>query len=135
MLNVCVLMGRLTHSPELKNLNEIDKNVLKFGLAINRPKKVNSDEQATDFIDCIAWEKTAEFISKYFKKGDAIIVKGQLETRMYQDKQGNNRKATELLVREVDFCAFAKDNSQSDSKQVNQNNSSKNGPYNDDLPF
>lgn len=135
MLNVCVLMGRLTHSPELKTLKESGKNVLKFNLAINRPKRKDTDEQRTDFVDCVAWEKTAEFINRYFKKGDAIIVKGQLETRMYQDKQGNNRKATELLVREVDFCAFAKDNSQSDSKQVNQNNLSKNELYNDDLPF
>lgn len=133
MLNVCVLMGRLTQQPELKTL-PIGKSVLNFTVAVNRPQRKNTEEQKTDFVDCVTWEGTAEFISKYFKKGDAIIVKGQLETRIYQDKQGNNRKATELLVREVDFCAYAKDKQQNDSQTINTSNSSSPKPDND-LPF
>lgn len=111
MLNNFSCMGRFTHTPELKttvNNNE----VVKFSLAVGRSKATADGEKVTDFIDCVAWNNTAEFICRYFRKGDPIIIDGQLETRNYEDKQGNKRKAYEVIVREVHFCAFKKNEEQ-----------------------
>ncbi len=111
MLNNFSCMGRFTHTPELKttvNNNE----VVKFSLAVGRSKTTADGEKITDFIDCVAWNRTAEFICKHFKKGEPIIVDGRLETRQYEDKQGNKRKAFEVIVKEVNFCAFKKNDEQ-----------------------
>ena len=127
MLNMCILMGRLTNAPEIKQL-ESGTKVMRFCIAVNRPKAKKEEEVKTDFIDCIAWGKTAEFIEKYFEKGNGILVKGSIETQMYQDKNGNNRKSVNVLVREVDFCIQNKN-----EKQETQSNT-KNEEIND-LPF
>ena len=125
MLNMCILMGRLTNAPEIKKLDS-GKKVMRFSVAINRQKLKNEEEPKTDFIDCVAWEKTAEFIEKYFQKGSPIVVKGNIETRMYEDKNGNNRKSVDVLVREVDFSI--------QNKKENQD--TKNDTSSDyDLPF
>ena len=107
MLNIVVLMGRFTKDLELKKL-ESGKKVINFCLAVERNRAKKDEEKVSDFIDCIAWENTAEFISTYFKKGDPIIAQGRLETRQYEDKQGNKRKAVYVLVNNVNFCAFKK---------------------------
>ena len=104
-------MGRVTHTPELKTTPN-GNNVVKFSFAVGRFKTTADGEKITDFIDCVAWNKTAEFICKHFKKGDPIIVEGRLETRGYEDKKGNKRKACEVIVREVNFCAFKKNEEQ-----------------------
>lgn len=111
MLNNCILMGRLTHTPELKTTTN-GNDVVRFCLAVERSKTTADGEKQTDFIDCVAWNKTAEFICKYFKKGEPIIAEGRLETRGYEDKQGNKRKACEVIIREVNFCAFKKNDEQ-----------------------
>lgn len=111
MLNNFSCMGRFTHTPELKttvNNNE----VVKFSLAVGRPRATADGEKQADFIDCVAWNKTAEFICKHFKKGEPIIIDGKLETRQYEDKQGIKRKIYEVVVREVNFCAFKKSDEQ-----------------------
>lgn len=125
MLNNCILMGRLTHTPELYTLKS-GKNVLRFSLAVNRPK-IKNEEVKTDFIDCIAWDKTAEFINKYFQKGDALILEGKIETRDSKDKQGTVRKVTEVIAREIHFCDYAKKKDKPDN-QSNQETF-------DDMPF
>ena len=109
MLNLVTIMGRLTCNPEVK---EIESNgnkvkVARMCLAVERDRATDK-EKVTDFIDCVAWRNTAEFVEKYFKKGSPIIVQGRLETRQYEDKNGNNRKATEINVRTVNFCAYKK---------------------------
>jgi single-strand DNA-binding protein len=104
-------MGRLTHEPELRTTTT-DKLVMRFSLAVARSRASPEGVRETDFITCIAWNQTAEFIHKYFTKGDPIAIQGYLQTRSYQDKQGNNRKAWEVIIREVNFCAFKKDESQ-----------------------
>lgn len=111
MLNNCILMGRFTYNPELKT-TQSDVNVVKFSLAVSRPRAGPEKEREADFIDCVAWDKTAEFICKYFKKGDPIIINGRLESKQYEDKQGNKRKTCEVIVKEVNFCAYKKDKQQ-----------------------
>ncbi|MBQ8429101.1 MAG: single-stranded DNA-binding protein [Clostridia bacterium] len=97
-VNKVFLMGRLTANPELK-VSSSGVNVLRFTVAVSR--KVKRDE--TDFIECAAFKQTAEFISKYFKKGSAIIVFGHLRIEPYTDKNGNKRVSTRVMADEVQF--------------------------------
>lgn len=100
-LNKVVLGGRLTADVELKQ-TQSGVSVCSFGLAVNR--KVGKDkEQQTDFINCQAWRGTAEFISRYFKKGSAICIVGSIQTRSWQDQNGQKRYATEVVVDEALF--------------------------------
>lgn len=103
MLNVVALMGRLVADPELKT-TQSGNSVCTFRVAVDRSYVSQGEERQADFITVTAWRKTAEFVSKYFQKGSMISVQGRLETRQYQDKNGNNRTATEVLAAEVGFC-------------------------------
>ena len=103
MLNVVALMGRLVADPELKT-TQSGNSVCTFRVAVDRSYAPQGEERQADFITVTAWRKTAEFVSKYFQKGSMISVQGRLETRQYQDKNGNNRTATEVLAAEVGFC-------------------------------
>lgn len=102
MLNTIAIMGRLTHTPELRTTTS-GKEVCSFDIACERSYSANGQRE-TDFIPCVAWGKTAQFISQYFDKGSMIAVNGSLQTRQYQDKNGNNRTATEVLASQVSFC-------------------------------
>ena len=105
-LNKVVLCGRLTADPELKQTGS-GIAVVTFTLAVNRRFQSRSTDaaaaQQADFITVVAWRQTAEFISKYFKKGSALCVTGSLQTRSWQDQQGNRRYATEVVVDEAMF--------------------------------
>lgn len=103
MLNVVALMGRLVADPELKT-TQSGNSVCTFRVAVDRSYVPQGEERQADFITVTAWRKTAEFVSRYFQKGSMISVQGRLETRQYQDKNGNNRTATEVLAAEVGFC-------------------------------
>lgn len=103
MLNVVALEGRLTREPELRQTTT-GKNVANFNIACDRGFKTADGKNQADFIDCIAWNKTAEFICRYFGKGDLIVVDGRLQTRKYQDKSGNNRTAVEVSVNNAHFA-------------------------------
>lgn len=105
MLNNAVIMGRLTNTPELRATPNGNK-VVSFSVAVTR----NYKEDQTDFIDCVAWKGTAEFISKYFRKGSMIAVVGSIQTRNYEDSNGNKRKAVEILVDEANFCGSKAEN-------------------------
>ncbi len=98
-LNKVILAGRLTADVELRSTQN-GKPVCGFTLAVNRRF---GNEQATDFITCQAWNKTAEFICNYFKKGSALCVVGNIQTRSWQDKDGNKRFATDVVVDEAMF--------------------------------
>ena len=103
MINNVVIMGRLTKDAELKTTaNGI--SVTSFTIAVDRKFNKQGEEKQADFIDIIAWRGTAEFISKYFRKGSMIAVQGSIQTRMYEDKNGNKRKAVEIVADEVSFC-------------------------------
>lgn len=98
MNHVC-LMGRLTAEPELKR-TQTGKDVLSFTLAVDRGY---GDKKSTDFLSCVAWEHTARFVNQYFRKGSLIAVEGSIQTRSYEDKNGNKRTATEIVVSQTHF--------------------------------
>ena len=102
-LNSAVVMGRLTKDPELRYTTN-NTAVLYFTVAVDRIYSKPGEERQTDFIDVVAWSKTAEFVDRYFEKGQKIIVEGSLQTRTYTDKNGNKRKAVELVARQVHFA-------------------------------
>lgn len=110
MLNKVILMGRLTADPELRHTqNNIP--VASFSLAVNRT--FGQDQQA-DFLDIVAWRKTAEIVSQWFSKGMLVAVSGRLQTRTWEDKQGNKRKAVEVVADEVFFAESKKSDRQQD---------------------
>lgn len=103
MLNIVALMGRLTHTPELKTTQN-GTSVCSFSIAVDRTYTPKGEERKADFIDIVAWRQTAEFICKYFQKGGMIAIDGSIQTRSYQDKQGNTRTKVEVLANNVSFC-------------------------------
>ena len=107
-LNKVVLCGRLTADVELKN-SPTGVSVCSFSLAVNRRRSKDNEQQA-DFINCVAWRQTAEFISKYFKKGSSICVTGSIQTRTWNDNTGAKRYATEVVVDEAMFVDSRSDN-------------------------
>ena len=106
MLNSAVIMGRLTADPELRKTAS-GVSVTAFTVAVNRNYKTEG-ETPTDFINCVAWRGTAEFVNKYFSKGQMIALRGSIQTRAYEDKNGNKRTATEIIADEVQFCGDKK---------------------------
>lgn len=108
MLNKTIAMGRMVADPELKTTGS-GTSVCSFTLACDRDYKAKDAERETDWLDCTAWRGTAEFISKYFTKGRMMVVEGRLQTRNYEDKNGNKRKATEIVVDNAYFGDSKKD--------------------------
>lgn len=96
------IMGRITRDLELRH-TQSGTAVCQFCVAVTRSFKDANGEYQSDFIDCVAWRNSAEFITKYFSKGALIALDGELQTRNYTDKDGNKRKATELLVSSAAF--------------------------------
>lgn len=103
MLNCIVLMGRLVADPELRTTTT-GKSVCSFRIAVDRGYVKAGEERKADFIPIVAWEGTANFVSRYFSKGSMIAVQGQLQSRQYEDNSGAKRTAYEVLAREVSFC-------------------------------
>jgi len=110
MLNHITIMGRLTRDPELRH-TQSGTAVASFTVAVDRDfSGQNGGEKQTDFIDCVAWRQTGEFVSKYFRKGSMIVVSGRLQSRKWQDNQGNNRTNWEVNADNVYFGESKKDN-------------------------
>lgn len=103
MLNHIIVMGRLTRDPELRRTGS-GVAVASFALAVERDFAAkDGGEKETDFIDCVAWRQTGEFVSKYFAKGRMAVVSGRLQVRNYTDKDGNKRRAAEIVADNVYF--------------------------------
>lgn len=102
MLNNVVLMGRLVADPELK-VTTSGKEVTNFRIAVDRNYTKQGEERKTDFIDVVAWGKTAAFVCQYFGKGGMIAVEGELQTRTYQTNDGTNRYVVEVMAKNVSF--------------------------------
>ena len=103
MLNHIVIMGRLTRDPELRS-TQSGVSVASFTVAVDRDfGGRDGGEKQTDFIDCVAWRQTGEFVSKYFHKGSMIVVSGRLQSRKWQDRDGNNRTNWEIQADNVYF--------------------------------
>lgn len=114
MLNHITIMGRLTRDPELRRTGS-GIAVASFTVAVDRDYSGrDSGEKEMDFIDCIAWRQTGEFVSKYFTKGRMIVVSGRLQVRNWKDKDGNNRRSTEVIA---DSCYFGDSKKDSSSAQ------------------
>ena len=125
MFNLVVLSGRLTADPELKTTPN-GVSVTSFSIAVERRYRQGEERQA-DFINIVAWRSSAEFICKYFKKGSMIGIEGSIQTRKYQDRDGNNRTAFEVVANNVQFVEFKKaDNNSENNAPVD--------PENDPLP-
>lgn len=103
MLNIVALMGRLTADPELKRTSN-DIAVTTFTLAVNRSYVRQGEERQTDFITVVAWRQTAEFVCRYFTKGQQMAVDGSIQTRNYTDRDGNKRTAFEVVANNVHFA-------------------------------
>ena len=102
MLNHITIMGRLTRDPELR-YTQSQTPVASFTLAVDRDRANDQGERATDFIDCIAWRQSAEFVSKYFSKGSMAGVAGRLQIRDWSDRDGNKRRSAEVVVENIYF--------------------------------
>ena len=100
--NKVILIGNMTADPELKQ-TQSGVSVCSFSIAVNRRFKSENGQQDTDFINIVAWRQSAEFVSRYFKKGNPILICGQIQTRNYTDNQGQKRYVTEVVADEVSF--------------------------------
>lgn len=103
MLNVVAIMGRLVADPELRTTTN-GTNVCTFRIACERSYTPKGQQRQADFVDIVAWGKTAEFICKFFQKGSMIAVDGSLQTRHYQGKDGSNRTAVEVVASNISFA-------------------------------
>jgi single-strand DNA-binding protein len=119
-------MGRLVKDPELKKTNS-DLAFVKFTVAVNRPFQKNGEKQA-DFVNCVAWRKTAEVISQYFAKGHRILLEGSIQTGSYDDKNGTKHYTTDVLVDKVHFIESK--SSTQNKEYGNYNNQSYEKPQN-----
>ena len=140
MFNLVVLTGRLTADPELKTTPN-GTSVVSFSIAVDRRYRAGEERQ-TDFINIVAWRSSAEFISKYFKKGSLIGIEGSIQTRRYTDKNGNNRTAFEVIANNVQFVESKRDGSSAvSSEPASFSNADVNdfadlgSASDDDLPF
>lgn len=103
MINSVVIMGRLTFDPELRTTPS-GVSVVQFQVAVDRNFQRQGEEKKTDFIDVTAWRQTAEFISRYFRKGSMIAVEGSIQTDNFTDNSGNKRKSVRVVANNVSFC-------------------------------
>ena len=109
MLNVVAIMGRLARDPELRQTTT-GKNVASFRIACDRGRRDANGQSQADWIDVVAWDRQAEFVCKYFQKGSLIAIEGSLQTRQYQDKNGNNRTAVEVVANNINFAGSKNSN-------------------------
>ena len=108
-MNKVCLIGRLTKDPEVRYTQSNNTMVVSFNLAVNRRFTKENEERQADFISIVAWSKTAEFVSKYFKKGQQVGIVGRIQTRNWDDEQGQKHYATEVIAEEVYFADTKRD--------------------------
>jgi single-strand DNA-binding protein len=133
-INCVILIGRLTADVDLKQTPN-GVSVASFSIAVNR-RYTKGEEQQADFINVVAWRGTAEFISKYFKKGSCIFIKGSLQTRSWTDQNGNKRYVTEVVADEAQFVESKKaDGGAQGAPYANDGNGFVEMSSDDELPF
>lgn len=139
-MNSVVIVGRLTKDVELKK-TQSETAYVKFTVAVNRQYNKDNDHPEADWIDCVAWRHHAEFIAKYFSKGSKIGIVGKLQTSLYEGKNGQKIKATEVVVNEANFVESKGSGQQSNSPSNEENKSEPKEmeviatPTDDDVPF
>ncbi len=141
-MNKVILMGRLTRDPEVRYTQTSNTLVASFSLAVNRRFTREGDTQTADFINIVAWGKTGEFCSKYFKKGQQVGVIGRIQTRTWEDQQGQKRYVTEVIAEETYFADSKRDSSANIDDTFGADNQASSGDTSDfeissgdDLPF
>ena len=141
MLNSIIIMGRLTADPELRTTSS-GLSVTSFSVAVDRNYTRAGEEKKTDFLNVVAWRQQADFVTKYFRKGSMIAVQGSLQSRSYEDKNGNKRVAYEVIADQVSFCGSKAESGTGSYDSVSPssyNNSSADDfssvVEDDDLPF
>lgn len=136
-MNKTILIGRLTKNPETRYTQANNIQVTSFTLAVNR-RFAKEGEQQADFINVVSWNKTAEFVSKYFKKGQQVAIVGRIQTRNYDDNNGVKHYVTEVIAEEVYF-ADSKKEGQADASILGSSTPATNNDFDitssDDLPF
>lgn len=132
MLNCIVIQGRFTKSPELR-YTASNTAVCSVALAVQRNRKDQNGEYPTDFVEVVFWGKLAEHVVRWFSQGDAALVRGRLESRDWQDKQGNKRRSWEVHAESIDFCG-GKSAGSSAVPQANQDTFTA-LPDDSDVPF
>ena len=134
-MNTVNLMGRLTRDPETRYSQSAEPiAVTRISVAVNRRFKKDGEPEA-DFINCVSFGKTAEFISKYFTKGKMIGIVGSIVTNSWTDDKGQKRYSTEVKVDEVDFCGDKEDTTTNTQQDSDNFYSAETGINDDDLPF
>ena len=131
-MNKVVLLGRLTREPETRYTQTSNIQVTSFTLAVNR-RFTKEGEQQADFINVTAWSKTAEFVSKYFQKGQQVGVIGRLEQHEWEDKEGKKQSRLQVTAEEVYFADSKKEKAEENSKEIAQEDYAINSD--EDLPF
>jgi len=117
MLNTAILMGRLVADPELKTTST-GISVTSFSIAVDRDYARQGENRQTDFINIVAWRQTADFITKYFRKGQMIAIQGSIQSRSYEDRNGNKRTAIEVVADKVNFCGSKSETGASNAGQT-----------------
>ncbi len=139
MINTIIVQGRLTAEPELKKIND-EVAVTNFIIAVDRPRRKDSNNNpvdVTDFFKVVAWRSRAEFVCKYFHKGDLIAITGSLHNDVYIDRKDNNKKKSspKIVAREIHFCGFKKGNSEKIDLSDLSDEVREEFGEDDDLPF
>lgn len=141
MLNVVALMGRMVKNPELRT-TQSGISVTSFTLAVDRSYVKQGEERQCDFIDVVCWRGQADFVCKYFSKGQLIAVQGSIQTRTYTDRDGNKRKAVEIVADQVHFAEPKRDTSNKNTygtapykPDIEADESDFSEVTSDDLPF
>ena len=129
-MNNVSLIGRLTADPELRR-TQSDLAMTRFSIAVDRSYTKQGEERQADFINVVAWRQTAEFICKYFAKGQRIALTGRIQTGSYTDKDGNKRSTFDVVAENVEFCEPKK----TSKPAVDADEGFKDLPTDDDLPF
>ena len=134
-MNNVSLIGRLTADPELRH-TQSDIATTRFSIAVDRTYSRQGEEKQTDFISIVAWRQTAEFICKYFSKGQRIALTGSIRTGSYTDRDGNKRYTFDVQADNVEFCEPKRnDNSSQTESNTNDDGDFTNMPNDEDLPF
>lgn len=130
MLNHITVMGRLTRDPELR-MTQSQTPVTSFTVAVDRDYGAKGQEKETDFIDCVAWRHTAEFVSKYFSKGRMAVVSGRLQIRGWEDRDGNKRRSAEIVADNVYFGDSKKESDGNRAGNYSEGSNSVSAGYDD----
>lgn len=138
-MNKIIIKGRITKELEVRYTQTSNTAVVSFTVAVNRDFVKQGEQRQTDFINCVAYGKTAEFVSKYFGKGQEILLTGRLQNRSWEDEQGQKHYVTEIIVENVEFCGSKKEQAEAKEEQEEreaiQNEDNYSISSDDELPF